>query len=238
MSWSLRSSHWLCKISRSLSSMRCHFKYHWRLRMDKCYNCSYMYVSNSNHASKWLIYFLMCLHCSMEECEALCTRMAIMVNGQFKCLGSTQHLKTKFGEGYTLLAKIVSSETADLETNTRTAMSFIENAFPGSVLKDIHQGYLHYQIPAYGVTWATLFGTMENNRKAFHIEDYSVSQTTLEQVFINFARAQRPPLEGAQKCITQCGNCCRFFFCGGCCDEPNYGHKETTATHIWAPFPG
>ncbi|KAJ0055813.1 hypothetical protein NL108_012856, partial [Boleophthalmus pectinirostris] len=30
---------------------------------------------------------------SMEECEALCTRMAIMVNGQFKCLGSIQHLK-------------------------------------------------------------------------------------------------------------------------------------------------
>ncbi|GAA6076007.1 phospholipid-transporting ATPase ABCA1 isoform X1, partial [Tachysurus ichikawai] len=31
---------------------------------------------------------------SMEECEALCTRMAIMVNGQFKCLGSLQHLKS------------------------------------------------------------------------------------------------------------------------------------------------
>ena len=43
---------------------------------------------------------------SMEECEALCTRLAIMVNGQFKCLGSPQHLKSKFGEGYTLLARI------------------------------------------------------------------------------------------------------------------------------------
>ena len=32
---------------------------------------------------------------SMEECEALCTRLAIMVNGQFKCLGSLQHLKSK-----------------------------------------------------------------------------------------------------------------------------------------------
>jgi ABC-type multidrug transport system ATPase subunit len=33
---------------------------------------------------------------SMEECEALCTRLAIMVNGQFKCLGSIQHLKNKY----------------------------------------------------------------------------------------------------------------------------------------------
>lgn len=30
---------------------------------------------------------------SMEECEALCTRLAIMVNGRFRCLGSSQHLK-------------------------------------------------------------------------------------------------------------------------------------------------
>lgn len=32
----------------------------------------------------------------MEECEALCTRLAIMVNGSFKCLGSVQHLKNKY----------------------------------------------------------------------------------------------------------------------------------------------
>ncbi|CAF4332950.1 unnamed protein product, partial [Adineta steineri] len=30
---------------------------------------------------------------SMEECETLCNRLVIMVNGKFKCLGSVQHLK-------------------------------------------------------------------------------------------------------------------------------------------------
>lgn len=30
---------------------------------------------------------------SMEECEALCTRLAVVVNGRFRCLGSAQHLK-------------------------------------------------------------------------------------------------------------------------------------------------
>lgn len=43
---------------------------------------------------------------SMDECEALSTRIAIMVNGGFRCLGSPQHLKNKFGEGYTLIAQI------------------------------------------------------------------------------------------------------------------------------------
>ena len=36
---------------------------------------------------------------SMEECEALCTRLAIMVNSRFKCLGSIQHLKNKSVNG-------------------------------------------------------------------------------------------------------------------------------------------
>jgi len=58
-----------------------------------------MFIKDNFSCSFFLFY-------SMEECEALCTRLAIMVNGQFKCLGSAQHLKNKFGEGYTLIARI------------------------------------------------------------------------------------------------------------------------------------
>jgi ABC-type multidrug transport system ATPase subunit len=32
---------------------------------------------------------------SMEECEALCPRIAIMANGKLRCLGSAQHLKVR-----------------------------------------------------------------------------------------------------------------------------------------------
>ena len=123
---------------------------------------------------------------SMEECEALCTRLAIMVNGRLKCLGSPQHLKHKFGEGYTLLAR-VSSNTPD----TAPLKQFIESSFPGSVLKDEHQGMVHYHIRDTSITWAQLFGAIERVKLNFNIEDYSVSQTTLEQVFLNFARGQR-----------------------------------------------
>ena len=42
----------------------------------------------------------------MEECEALCDRLCIMVNGQFRCLGGCQHLKSKFGQGFTILVKL------------------------------------------------------------------------------------------------------------------------------------
>jgi len=43
---------------------------------------------------------------SMEEAEALCTKMGIMVGGEFKCFGSSQHIKDKFGTGYELEVKI------------------------------------------------------------------------------------------------------------------------------------
>jgi ABC-type multidrug transport system ATPase subunit len=39
---------------------------------------------------------------SMEECEALCNRIGIMVGGSFSCLGSLQHLKNRFSEGYSI----------------------------------------------------------------------------------------------------------------------------------------
>ena len=39
---------------------------------------------------------------SMEECEALCTRVAIMTAGRMRCLGSPQHLKNRFGAGCAL----------------------------------------------------------------------------------------------------------------------------------------
>ena len=32
-----------------------------------------------------------------------------MVNGQLKCIGSIQHLKSRYGQGYTLMMKIGSS---------------------------------------------------------------------------------------------------------------------------------
>lgn len=44
---------------------------------------------------------------SMEEAEALSTKMGIMVRGGiFRCYGSSQHIKSKFGTGYEIEIKI------------------------------------------------------------------------------------------------------------------------------------
>lgn len=67
---------------------------------------------------------------SMEECEALCTRLAIMVNGEFMCLGSPQLLKSKFSNGFTLKVKIKRQEAIK-----NLLQRFIMENFSGAVLR-------------------------------------------------------------------------------------------------------
>lgn len=67
---------------------------------------------------------------SMEECEALCTRLGIMVNGQFQCVGNIQHLKSKYGKGYTLIVKCkisnLNSVTKNVDEFLRKNISLIK----------------------------------------------------------------------------------------------------------------
>uniref|UniRef100_A0A4X2LRM6 ABC transporter domain-containing protein n=1 Tax=Vombatus ursinus TaxID=29139 RepID=A0A4X2LRM6_VOMUR len=125
---------------------------------------------------------------SMEECEALCTRLAIMVAGKLKCLGSPQYLKNKFGSGYTLIAKMKSDST---DSDMERFKDFINLTFPGRTLKHEHQGMVHYNIPTDNLSWAKVFGILEKAKDEYKLEDYSISQITLEQVFLSFAEHGR-----------------------------------------------
>uniref|UniRef100_A0A096MH45 P-type phospholipid transporter n=1 Tax=Poecilia formosa TaxID=48698 RepID=A0A096MH45_POEFO len=124
---------------------------------------------------------------SMEECEALCTRLAIMVNGTFKCLGTIQHLKYKFGDGYVVTMKIRGAK-AGLCPELEPVESFMENSFPGCVQREKHYNTLQYEIASSSL--ARIFQLVVANKDRLSIEDYSVSQTTLDQVFVNFAKQQ------------------------------------------------
>lgn len=124
---------------------------------------------------------------SMEECEVLCTRLAIMVNGRFQCLGSTQHLKNKFGEGYTFFVRIAGPE---YEQNKREVVRFIERNIPEARVKEQHYNILQYEVKTRPVSLSMLFDKLEEAHRDLHIEDYSISQNTLDNVFINFVKKQ------------------------------------------------
>ena len=60
---------------------------------------------------------------SMEECEALCGRVGIMVGGRLRCLGSVQHLKSRYGAGYMFEVKLA------IEAATATDIRSITDRF-------------------------------------------------------------------------------------------------------------
>ncbi|RLN50687.1 hypothetical protein BBJ28_00003089 [Nothophytophthora sp. Chile5] len=65
---------------------------------------------------------------SMEECEALCSRVGILVSGRLKCLGSVEHIKQKFGRGYTVEVTLrASSSSSDVDhTELETLMTQVQ----------------------------------------------------------------------------------------------------------------
>ncbi|KAM6965213.1 ATP-binding cassette sub-family A member 2 [Aplochiton taeniatus] len=126
---------------------------------------------------------------SMEECEALCTRLGIMVNGRFKCLGSIQHLKNRFGDGYMITVRTKTS------SSVKEVIRFFNRNFPEAVLKERHHTKVQYQLKSERISLAQVFSKMEQVVEVLGIEDYSVSQTTLDNVFVNFAKKQSDNLE-------------------------------------------
>uniref|UniRef100_A0AC34Q243 Uncharacterized protein n=1 Tax=Panagrolaimus sp. JU765 TaxID=591449 RepID=A0AC34Q243_9BILA len=65
----------------------------------------------------------------------------------------------------------------------------IHRRFPGSILKEEQVQQLNFEIKrTENQTWSSLFEELESLCEPFHIIDYSLSQTTLEQVFLEFSR--------------------------------------------------
>jgi len=70
---------------------------------------------------------------SMEEAENLCRRIGIMVNGQFKCLGTSQVIKDKYGFGYEIDLRINNLPDKVLSEYIR-----ISNINPNDFLQDLN----------------------------------------------------------------------------------------------------
>ena len=138
----------------------------------------------------------------MEECDALCTRLVIMVNGKFVCLGSPQHLKNKFGHGYTLFCRMGLKDGYVVSSNE--LVEHLKTVFPDLEVFDDNQGYVHFRIPNDNAKLAEIFGRMEMAKEQYNVEDYSVHQTTLEQIFLTFTQNQTAPVETKSK---TCGGC-------------------------------
>jgi ABC-type multidrug transport system ATPase subunit len=151
---------------------------------------------------------------SMEESEALCQRIGIMVGGRLRCLGSGTRIKSIYGQGYELSVNVAPG---NLELQ-KQFKEWIKANWPDSSAVECHDNNMRYRVaklqpqshfaaqnpvaaeekahdsavqPGFDqVSIATMFATMEQVKEQFHVREYSVSETSLEQIFIHFASQQ------------------------------------------------
>ncbi|NXK69911.1 ABCA9 protein, partial [Sylvietta virens] len=129
----------------------------------------------------------------MEEAEAVCDRVAILVAGQLRCIGSIQYLKNKFGKGYLLEIKVKDPESADV------LHAEILKIFPGAARQERFPSLLVYKVPMEdALPLSQSFSKLEEAKRSCSLEEYSFSLNTLTQaalscpfqVFLELSREQ------------------------------------------------
>ncbi|XP_057392440.1 cholesterol transporter ABCA5 isoform X3 [Balaenoptera acutorostrata] len=130
---------------------------------------------------------ILATHC-MEEVEAVCDRVAILASGRLRCIGTVQHLKSKFGKGYFLEIKLKEwIENLEVDRLQRE----IQHIFPNASRQESFSSILAYKIPKEDVqSLSQSFSKLEEAKHTFAIEEYSFSQATLEQVFVELTKEQ------------------------------------------------
>ncbi|CAJ0562912.1 unnamed protein product, partial [Mesorhabditis spiculigera] len=133
---------------------------------------------------------------SMEECEALCTKISIMIKGRMVAIGSSQHLKSKYSGGYTMTVELKPDEsgeqdpvklhelmTASVEALTQAMTAF----FPEIKIKEAGASRTCiYVVPSTTLSWSAAWESMGKlcSDPKLRIADYSVTQCGLEDTFL------------------------------------------------------
>ncbi|XP_019349801.1 ABC-type organic anion transporter ABCA8 isoform X1 [Alligator mississippiensis] len=124
-------------------------------------------------------------HC-MEEAEAVCDRVAILVSGWIQCIGSIQYLKSKFGKSYLLEIKLKDSGQAD-QVHTE-----ILRIFPQAARQERFSSLLVYKVPMEdALPLSQAFCKMERAKRSIGFEEYTFSLNTLAQMVLELSREQK-----------------------------------------------
>jgi len=119
----------------------------------------------------------------MDEADDLGDRIGIMAHGKLKVAGSSLFLKDKFGLGYTLT--ITSKDPEMNNSISKEVLSMI----PEAKLLSTAGSEISFQVPhSQNSCFAKLLSSLESmKREGGYVEDYGLSSTTLEEVFMKVA---------------------------------------------------
>ncbi|KAH8023701.1 hypothetical protein HPB51_015241 [Rhipicephalus microplus] len=98
------------------------------------------------------------------------------------CLGTLQHLKDKFGKGCSI--KFLLRDNANIPL--QEILKAVDKVFPGMTVLNLAEEKIEIRTRE-RLPWSVLFNNIESLDKDFAFEGVLASDTTLEQLFIEFA---------------------------------------------------
>jgi ATP-binding cassette subfamily A (ABC1) protein 3 len=143
---------------------------------------------------------------SMEEADALADRAGIMAR-RMLAIGTSDYLRRRHGSGY-YIHLVMKSAPHTSDEEIAALKSWIQDRFPGANIDDkTYHGQVRFSVPASedvgmeskvinvdeitsdtdvgtGSRIGSLITMLEENREELGLEHYSVSPTTLDQVFL------------------------------------------------------
>ncbi len=123
----------------------------------------------------------------MEEVEALCDRVAIMAHGQLRAVGSLPHIKSRFGEFWQV--SIQRDGRSAEGAGDQLLEQLMQSLHPEAAVLERHHLSSTWRVPtAGGPKLAEAFRRLEGAKARLGIEQYAVTQCSLEQIFIKFAK--------------------------------------------------
>ena len=119
---------------------------------------------------------------SMDEADALCGRIGIMSHGLMRCIGTSLHLKNRYGNGYHIEIRFVPEKKI-------AAQQFIMELLPkAELVEESGNNEMVYQVGKSDVVLSKVFEAMQKRSSTLGILDYGIRQTSLEEVFLKIAR--------------------------------------------------
>ncbi|XP_054919817.2 ABC transporter A family member 7-like, partial [Dermacentor andersoni] len=126
---------------------------------------------------------------SLSDVQFPCNRIAIMGDGRLQCLGSLARLKEKFGKGYTITVKTYPDRKEDYIYQEGIAFA-VTDSFPTAELVRTYEELLEFRICRVRLHCSEMFLRMAFIKKKFKLQDFFITDTSLEQIFLSVTRKE------------------------------------------------
>nr|XP_036672613.1 ATP-binding cassette sub-family A member 2 isoform X3 [Drosophila suzukii] len=120
---------------------------------------------------------------SIDEVNAMCSRVGFLVAGEMSCIGSFQSVRSEVTHINVLRVKF-KSKPEEQKKDIKKFKADMQRLFPMAKLQESLDNYLRYHIHKNSATLSSLFYQMELKRNEGKLEDYSISQASLEQILM------------------------------------------------------